>query len=357
VLAEAERVRKAPAAVEAERLAPAAFARADDLRRRADQAFEDGDLAGAQLIAERAIAAYADAVALARVAKAERESTSASSERDTKRVELAALEGEQRRVSAELEALELRVKATRDAQPIVPSGPADPAREQARREAARALSIQARLLCTGARLLLAPAAPSDATAGGADRASAAGDLDAAEAALAKLDASLAAGGPVPIDEAGRVRAGCLAALTRVRRAAAAVGRAPGAGDELLATLSASALSPSRDDRGVVVALREPFRAAGLSADGEARLASLARVAAAHPAFPVAVVVHEERASPRDAAMWRSRADAVVQKLRASGVTRVEAVLAGAGAPLVDPSSRDRARNSRVEIVFVTPEAL
>jgi hypothetical protein len=34
---------------------------------------------------------------------------------------------------------------------------------------------------------------------------------------------------------------------------------------------------------------------------------------------------------------------------------MEAVVAGARAPLVDPAGRERGRNARVEIVFVTPE--
>ena len=44
-------------------------------------------------------------------------------------------------------------------------------------------------------------------------------------------------------------------------------------------------------------------------------------------------------------------------LRAAQVQRVEPVLAGARAPLVDPAGRERGRNARVEIIFVTPQSL
>jgi hypothetical protein len=215
------------------------------------------------------------------------------------------------------------------------------------------------------------ASPAGAQPGSAELAT---QLEGATAAIKKLDAELAeASGstraiPAPIDQASRARAGCLAALTAARRAATPVTRAPGAGDGLLAELSAAGTwSPVRDDRGIVVTLRGLFAGNALTKAGEARLRDLALVATAHPSFPVAVVVHtdrEIRASEEPA--WAARADAVVRALGpAQGATAAGApagpsiapFLAGSASPVVDPGGSERARNARVEIIFVTPETL
>lgn len=182
-------------------------------------------------------------------------------------------------------------------------------------------------------------------------------LDEALAAVAKLDADLASASVAPIDQASRARAGCLSVLTLIRRAATPVSRVPGAGDALLAKLSAAGtFSPSRDERGVTVTLRGLFKGNALTPAGEARLSELGRVAAAHPAFPVVAVLHQDRElTKNDEPAWRARADLVVRALKAGNASRVEPVLAGAVAPVVDPTGGDRARNARVEIVFVTPE--
>jgi outer membrane protein OmpA-like peptidoglycan-associated protein len=266
----------------------------------------------------------------------------------------------------------MRINVARDAQPVVPSGKADPAREKARLAAVKSLALQARMLCGAARLLLSPAQPEGPLPGGAELGA---QLDAATAALKKLDAELAGAAgsprttPAPIDQASRVRAGCLAALTAARRAATPVTRAPGVGDALLSALSAAGTwSPVRDDRGVVVTLRGLFAGPKLTPAGEARLRDLARVAAAHPSFPVAVVVHTDRdVSSREEPALAARAEAVVHVLKSAQVAsdagapppnpRIEPFVAGSAAPVVDPSGSDRARNARVEIIFVTPETI
>ncbi|WP_434045888.1 MULTISPECIES: hypothetical protein [Sorangium] len=389
VLDELEHVRAGAAAAESKRLAPGAFARAEKLRGEALAALERKDQAGAQILGEQAVAAHAHALALARVARAEAAETEAKAQGSTGEASLAGLEAEQARVAAELDALDMRIKVARDAQPVVPSGKADPDREKARLAAARSLALQARLLCGAARLLIAPAqpagppadnaAPAGAQAGNAQPTSAqpgnaalVAQLDEATAAITKLDADLAEtvgsgrAVPAPIDQASRARAGCLAALTAARRAATPVTRAPGVGDALLAELSAAGTwSPARDDRGIVVTLRGLFAGNALTKAGEARLRELARVAAAHPSFPVAVVVHTDRdVSAREEPAWAARADAVVRALgpaHAAGappaVQPIAPFLAGAAAPVVDPRGSERARNARVEIVFVTPETL
>ncbi|MGK4007095.1 hypothetical protein WMF31_31020 [Sorangium sp. So ce1036] len=412
VLDELDHVRAGAAAAESRRHAPGAFARAEKLRREALAAFDQGDGAGAQILGEHAIAAHAHAHALSRVARAEAAEAEAKAQGADREASLSALEAEQTRVAAEIEALDMRTKVARDAQPVVPSGKADPARERARLAAARSLALQARLLCGAARLLIAPeqpdtTAPAESAAAavqaqsgtaaaqpgtaaavaqpGTAAAQAQPDtaprdaalvtqLEEATAAIKKLDASLAeAGGPAraaptPIDQASRARAGCLAVLTAARRAATPVSRAPGVGDALLADLSAAGTwSPVRDDRGIVVTLRGLFAGGTLTRAGEARLRDLARVSAAHPAFPVAVVVHSDRElGEREAPAWAARADAVVRALRpAQGATAgaapqgppIAPFLAGAAAPVVDPTGGERARNARVEVVFVTPETL
>ncbi|WP_437984733.1 hypothetical protein [Sorangium sp. So ce117] len=411
VLDELDHVRAGAVAAESKRHAPGAFARAEKLRGDALAALESEDRSGAQILGEQAIAAHAHAHALSRVARAEAAETEAKAQRSAGEASLAGLEAEQSRVAAEVDALDMRTKVARDAQPVVPSGKADADREKARLAAARSLALQARLLCGAARLLIAPAPqdssqpasasptgpqpagaspagpqpagaspagaqPTAASPAGAQPGSAelATQLEGATAAIKKLDAELAeASGstraiPAPIDQASRARAGCLAALTAARRAATPVTRAPGAGDALLAELSAAGTwSPVRDDRGIVVTLRGLFAGNALTKAGEARLRDLALVATAHPSFPVAVVVHtdrEIRASEEPA--WAARADAVVRALGpaqgaiAAGAPAGPSIapfLAGSASPVVDPGGSERARNARVEIIFVTPETL
>ncbi|WP_437726000.1 hypothetical protein [Sorangium sp. So ce861] len=432
VLDELEHVRAGAAAAESKRYAPGAFARAEKLRSDALAALDKTDRAGAQILGEQAVAAHAHAHAISRVARAEAAEAEAKTQRSAGEASLAGLEAEQARVAAEVDALDMRIKVARDAQPVVPSGKADADREKARLAAARSLALQARLLCGAARLLTAPAPPGNPQPDGAqpsaarsDDAQAAGaaqpntaqpstaqpgaaqpsaaqpsaaqpsaaqpsaaqpsaaqpgsaglaaQLDEATAAIKKLDADLAEAGvagraiPAPIDQASRARAGCLAALTAARRAATPVTRAPGAGDALLAELSAAGTwSPVRDDRGIVITLRGLFAGNALTKTGEARLRDLSRVTAAHPAFPVAVVVHTDREiSAREEPAWAARAEAVVRALdpaqgasaaAAPRAPRIAPFLAGSAAPVVDPGGSERGRNARVEIVFVTPETL
>jgi hypothetical protein len=358
-LGAADQAGKSALAADARVHAPSAVAHAEKLRRDAEAAFAAGDQTGAQFLAEHAVAAYAHAHALARMARAQTATRAAEAELSRSQSELTALDADQAREATELDALETRIKVVRDAQAVVPSGPADPAREKARLAAARNLALQGRLLCGAARLLLAdrklPAPPAAGAAGKAGPDNLAADVEAATVALGKLDAELA-GAPAaaPIDQATRARAACLAALTAVRRAQTPVSRAPGAGDALLAELGAmSGMSPARDDRGVVVTLRGAFRGDALTPGAQKALGDLGRVAAAHPGFPVVVVVHDAEGK---GAGGQVRADAASSALRGAGAARTDAVLAGTAAPLVDPAGSDRSRNARLEVVFVTPES-
>jgi outer membrane protein OmpA-like peptidoglycan-associated protein len=339
-LSDVEAVEKSPAATESKRLAPQAYAHADLLRRRADQAHESGDRAKAQALGEHALAAYTHAFVLARLAKAEQELTRARQALAKAETELAGLDEQQKRIAVEADDLELRVKVARDAIPLLPNSPASPEREGARREAAVALAGQARLLCLAARLL-------DGKLEGLD--GAAGKVDALEQKLS------APAGAVPIDEAIVARSNCLKLLTQARRPARRTAPAAGQEDALFAELAQLGdLMPYRDDRGIVVTLRGLFgRAEALSKVGTEQLTLLGRIAKAHPAFPVLVVVHASQgtATPRDT----KRADAIAELLRGAGAPKVEARAAGGGQPIASPTRPGAsARNERIEIVFVSP---
>lgn len=354
VLGDVEQVRAGTAALEAKDLAPAAYAHAEKLRGEAEAAYTAEDLAGAQILGEQALAAYAHAHATARIARADGQGEKARAELALAQAELAKIDADQVRVAAEVDALDLKIKVVRDAQPVVASNRADPDREAARLASARALAVQSRVLCAAARLLASDAAK-DSEVGKLSP-----TIDTATAAADALDAAV---GPkatlAPIDQASRTRAACLSALTLVRRASSPVTVASGAGDALLTTLStAGSWSPSRDDRGVFVTLRNLFTGDALSTAGDSKIAEAAKVAVANPTFPIAVVIHHDKAlAGKDEASLRARADAVVAALKKGGATKVTAVVAGASAPVVDPAGKDKARNARVELVFITPETL
>jgi flagellar motor protein MotB len=351
VLKELERIREGAAVSMAKAYAADAFAHAEKLRALAEAAMQGGDIAGADILGERSIAAYSRAVALARIARAEAEGVAGRAARADAEIELQSIDADLAYATADANAAELRVKVVRDAVPIQPSGRADPERERARMEAARALTMEGRILCGAAQMLLASGAPKDSEA---EVATAGTALDALEKTLA--DTSL---GAAPIDEASRVRAGCLDALTRIRRTQTPVTRALGAGDALLAEISGSGhFTPSRDERGVVIPLRNVFGAGStVTPPAEARIVELGRIAAMHPSFPVAVVVHTDRpVAPRDRALQTSRGEAVIEGLKKAGMaSKALLVVAGSDTPIADPHGPRRSRNERVEILFVTPE--
>ncbi|HMJ16134.1 MAG TPA: hypothetical protein VK524_32190 [Polyangiaceae bacterium] len=336
VMHQVDSAREAPAAREAASLAPQAFARAEQLRQRSLRAFDAGDRSGAQILAEHALAAYSRAVILTRLVKAQSELARAKQRLTKAQAELGTLDEQLAKLSAEADVLELRVKVARDAQPLAANTPSTPERERARRDAASALASQARLLCTAAHMLDARRAT----------------LPDHFAKLDALDKQLAAkGAQTPIDDATRLRSACLRELSEVRRRAVKDG---GLADALLAELSQPGnLFPFRDDRGVVITVRDLFTAAGqLKADAEERLAVLGKVAKAHPEFPVLVVFHTSRTAP---GLDAGRAESVLGALRKAGATRVETRSAGSALPVVEPKRGGaRERNERIEIIFVSP---
>jgi len=344
VVTDMERIRTAPDVREAGAFAQQEIALAENERAASQKASKDGDEVAAGLYAAQAIASYTDAVALARLARATRlgDDANADLSRDDARAHKLAAE----RAEAERDADELdkKLQISREALAPATSGRAAPEREAARLVAARALAAQARLLCGAARLL----SPS------------LDGLDAATQDVTALEAQLdkPARGPTPIDAAARARATCLALLTRARRTSDA-STTQAEPDVLLSDLSASGqFSPSRDERGVIVVLRDTWKGTALTPDGAQRLSDLGRVAVAHPAFAVQVVVHDATApSPAESAQDLQRAKAAAAAIVSAGEpeARVKAETAGARAPLVDPmDARHRARNARLEVVFVSP---
>lgn len=338
VMKDASSSRSAPAVEQAKRLAPQAHARAELLYKKAEQALDDDDTAGAQILSEQALAAYGRAVLQARLVQAEARRAETQARLAEAEKVLQALDEQHKRALLEAEALELRAKVIRDALPLPVNTPASPERERARLDAARSLATQAKLLCLSARLL-APA-HEGVTAGLAK-------VDGLQQRLSAKPAS------VPIDEATALRAQCLKELTLVRRPETQKNPAAGKADRLLAELSSGDWLPFRDDRGVVVTLRGAFKGDKLEASSEQRLAELGRVARAHPEFPVLVVVHAARGEAVSAS--HKRAERVAEAVRRAGAARVEAQGVGSAQPVLPPSRPGAAeRNERVEVVFVAP---
>jgi flagellar motor protein MotB len=343
-LIDMERVRASPATQQGAALAPQQFAHADDLRALANQEAQRGDQVAASIEAARAITAYEDALALARLARATTESDDAKATLASDEARAQTLASERADVEREADELAKKLQVAHEAIASVPSGRADPEREAARRVAARSLAAEARLLCGAARLL------SPSLEG----------LEGAEKDVSEIDAQLdkpKRGALTPIDGAARARAACLALLTRARRTSNASFQ--GEPDALLSELSASgSWDPTRDERGVVVTLREVFRGTALTAAAGKALAELGRVASAHPSFAIQIVVHDAAPpSPAEAEADVERARTAAAALIAGGAAeaRVKPEADGARAPIVDPSDeRHRSRNARVDVVFVSP---
>jgi flagellar motor protein MotB len=337
VMADVDRARGAT--MQERAFAPQAFDEADAEGERARETHAAGDDAAAALHAERAIAAYQRARMVARSARATADLARAEGELASKTAELRSLENARKAAERDGEELAKRLAIAREMHAPAPAGPADAKREVARRQASRTLATQARLLCGAAKLLGAQAR----------------DLDEANRRIDALDKRLEqTRRPAPIDEAASVRTACLSVLTRTRHAArASASAATTATDVLLSELSAAGMSPSRDERGVVVTLRGAFAGArALTPAAQTRLEALGRVAAAHADLAVQVVVHD--ASPQPHGDDRAKAAAAALVKGGAKPDRVATFMAGTRVPVVDPAdARNRARNARLEIVFVT----
>jgi outer membrane protein OmpA-like peptidoglycan-associated protein len=364
-MARMSEVHAAPATTEAEAWAPQAHAHALELESQAESALRGGDSEAAALIAERAIAAHEHAWALTRLARAERRRLEAEKELSEQRRVLSELRAQHQRLTAEAAALELRAQVARSTLPVPPHETSPGERREARRRAAAALSAQARLLCVGARLLgeelrVAPVL----------------------ARLDELDQKLTSGAEAKsIETATELRSECLDIISEIRHqnskpaarpsgavpasgkassdappanAAALASAAPLPADALLEELSAVGAAPSRDDRGVAVSLRDLFGPDGkLTERARPELERLVRVAGAHPEFPVLLVGHSS--SERGTVEVGRQLELLRTALADSGVSRLAVASVGDRQPLLPQRSPSaRARNQRIELVFVAP---
>ncbi len=345
IFAQVEQVRSSPEAQRAKDGSPALFAKAQGLERRAEEAWARGDSATAQLLGEHALAAYAHAVATARLGAAVEKQSKSAARRTKAHEQLEADAKTLADVSREVERLDGEVAVRREALAPVTSGKTDAAREAARWVAARANLGVAEALCAGAALL-APSAPAVTSARKV--------FD--EVSLRAKDGK----GDAPIDASTRARALCLKALVSAR-AISVAGGGP-AGDALAEDLKKEGFAIVRDERGVAAVLPQiPASAAAfepgtakLTASGLSKVETLGRLAKASPAFAIVVIVHAGpgAANPsRDAA----RAKAVVDALAAVGAdpSRIATSTPGAALPAYDPKDTKAAPgNERVEVVFV-----
>lgn len=346
-----DRLRAGAAAKDAATAAPQALALADLERRKADEALAAGDEVAADLYANRALVALEDAIALTRLARAADAGEKARARAERSAADARELAAQRSKTEAENAELDKRVRIAHELAAPPSSGPADPKREAARKIAAESLLAQARLLCGAARLLATT--PSE-------------ELVAAEKALSlsteapatpkTADKKGASAGGQAIDDAARARAACLEVLTRMRRGAESAA-SPLHADALLTELSATQrFDVTRDERGVVVTLRDALEGAKLKPEAETRITELGRILKGNSAYRAQVVVHDASApkSPPDGERARRIAAALAQ---AAGVAadKIGANEPGAALPVVDPTdAKLRPRNARVEIVFVSP---
>lgn len=351
-VASAERLLGAPQAASAAPLAPTFVAEAKLELSLAKKALADGDDITAALHAQRSIAATQRAYVVARLARAEKDEADAKGSLTEHETKLKGIRDERAKVDAEVDALEKKLRVAREASlPSESGGAGDAGRAQARLRAAETLLAEGRLLCAAARLL-------DPQAKG---------LAEAEAGIADAEGLLggkgskvptASGKPrQPIDGAAVARVACLSALSGTRRAATTSDDP----DVLFAELSAQsaqksppAPGPSRDERGVVLTLRDVFRGTDLTDAGKQALAQAALVARAHPNVAIQLVVHE--AEPGATATSDKRGASALQALEAGGVARARLRADSAGTNIAVVASGDpskRARNARLDVVFVT----
>ncbi|MEM6789142.1 MAG: hypothetical protein AAF715_16595 [Myxococcota bacterium] len=360
VLATIDEVRRAPAAAQAKASAPDVYAEGDRLRREARRAYDDGDVAGAQIIGEQALAAYEEAVAVARGVRAEQRRVAHEAASAEASERLSALEVEHQSVAAEIAALEKRLVVLQAINQPLGAGQAAGARREAREEATRTLALEARLLCLAGTMLAAGSPKPDG-------------LNEAEASLGALDPApkedaetTPDGGKgrsgVALERAMRARSACLRGLSLVRRKlleGSGTGTDNlGGADALLDGLGEAAIPSARlgrDERGVTVSLFGAFDRgeATLSEVGRRQLEVLSEVAARFEGPPLLVVVHGPPAGGRN----DRRGTTVVTELRRrAGADRVpDATLAGAAQPLVDPEGPLAAQNERIDVVFVTAQ--
>ena len=341
-LDDVERVRATDATQDAAALAPEAYARAEQERDFALDAHAAGDDVAAKLHAQRAMAAYGHAVAVARLARADRRAgrrAEGARRRDGAGAGAGGLARQARargggaRASArEIARSRLLPAASGDASPSArPRGSRPPGRWRWRRG------------CSAARRV--SSAPD---ADGARRGGGRGGQAGRTAPLGRLARHRGRARAESIDAAGLARARCLDVLTRARRAAGR--RRRRRGRAALRALGERRMGPDarRARRRRHPARRVPGHQADRRRRGEARETSAGSRRRTRASACRSSCTTRSLPRPKDESDAR-RADAAVKALVAGGAAaaRVKAELAGARAPAVDPGdARLRARNER-----------
>ncbi len=325
-------------AQEASQRALEAHARARALLERAEAANRQGDSASAQILAEHAIAAFEHAVVLSRRARAEAGRGDAEARHAAAERELFELDQQQRRELAEVEALELRARAScATPHPCRATHPRRP-------RASERDSTRPSLVTAGALVMSVSAAPRRQPSSLAPLVL---ELDALDAKLTKNAL------PAPIDDATRLRSRCLSELGQVRRPRTAATPA-GGGDALLAALSATwARPPATTGAWSSLCATRSAPTTDWTSKGGDQLRVLAEVAKAHPEFPILVVLHTAKGAGGD--REKKRLDLAITALRTAGAPKVDGVIGGDNTPIVEPGRPGAGdRNARLEVVFVAP---
>jgi hypothetical protein len=341
ILNEVDAIRMSDSVREERDLVPQANARAEKLRSDAEAAFSDGKTASAEIMAERAIAAYADMRVLARVVRAEQRLLTAKAEVHQAELDLQKLEAEQAQAAAAAADLDAQLRVEREAEALADAKLATPDREHARSLAAKTALSQARLLCISAKLLRETDPKSTS------------DIDAALSEADAVQAKLATGKlPAPLREAIAARSRCQQLLTVERRPAQMESPTSEVPDQLFVELAQAGFAPSRDDRGIVITMNDAFAGNGLDPRLLPKLAELGRLAQHHDQTALLIVAHSKKGDPKPTD--QQRGDAAAVKLREAGAKRLEVQAVGGRLPVAQDSDLGAARrNERLEVIFVT----
>lgn len=309
--------------------APQAFARAEQLRLRAEQAHRDELLLLSRALAENALVAFERASLQARSIQVRRQialTTLAAEQRTRQIAELSAL---QEKAAEETKRLELRLEIEQHALPRARVEPGGGARRAAAQAAsAKSIVEAAQLLCVAARLL----APEHTEVRAA--------LTEAESLADKI------GQFAPheaLNQAMDARVKCLQLLSDVR---AEEPSAADAADVLLSKLSPSLadLRPHRDDRGIVLTAYDIWTPAGeLTPQGRDILDRVMPVVRSNN-LPLLVVVYGTEAGVSDSKL-------IEQSL---GTKHVDVTVRFAeNVPSLLVVSPAEAKKSRTELILVT----
>lgn len=336
---QADAVSDSKAALEAKKYAPQAHANAEKLRAEAQFLQEDGRSEEAAVAADQAIAAYSEAFALVRIAKAEERLEASTATLVEAEREVAKLDMLQTQVAADADAFEMRARVHLDTEALKDVDTASPERLKARQIAARQLSAEAGLLCLAARLL-------DEKVEG---------IAETQAELAVLDKELVLGS-VKKDlypRATEARSECLRKLTLTRRAEIQNSPDSGVSDRLFKELTESGkVFAYRDDRGIVVNIASVLDEKGiLTPSATETLNFLGATAKNHQKFPIMLITHtKKRGQEARAEEMSSKATKCLEE---SGAPSVAVQSVADAQPLVSPRVTGAAeKNERVEVVFV-----